>query len=248
MSNNEVVPTETKLAIQSDSPLMPLMELAIKQDAGIEKLERLFALYEKDQEMKARKAYAESMTKYKKNAPFIVQDKKVKYKEVDYTYATLGNILNVLTKDLADYGFTIDWKTESAEKIKVECSCLHVEGHKESTSLTASADNSGSKNGIQAMGSTIKYLKRYTLLLLLGLDTNEHEDDGRGYIEKYERISRQQESVIDEWIAKFDNQENLLKLCSKKSGFEITKVSDIPALAFDSIIKMYQEKEKNKVE
>jgi len=45
MSNNEVVPTETKLAIQSDSPLMPLMELAIKQDAGIEKLERLFALY-----------------------------------------------------------------------------------------------------------------------------------------------------------------------------------------------------------
>jgi hypothetical protein len=52
-------------------------------------------------------------------------------------------------------------------------------GHSESTSLTAAPDTSGSKNSIQAVGSTITYLERYTLLALTGLAAQGQDDDGQ---------------------------------------------------------------------
>ena len=45
--------------------------------------------------------------------------------------------------------------------------------------MTAPADTSGSKNAIQARGSTVTYLQRYTLLGALGLVTGDEDTDGR---------------------------------------------------------------------
>ena len=53
-------------------------------------------------------------------------------------------------------------------------------GHFETTSLTAAGDQSGGKNAIQALGSTISYLERYTILALTGLSTHEMDDDAKG--------------------------------------------------------------------
>lgn len=58
------------------------------------------------------------------------------------------------------------------------CKITHIQGHSEETTLLAQPDASGSKNAIQAMGSTITYLERYTLLALTGLATHE-DDDGK---------------------------------------------------------------------
>ena len=44
----------------------------------------------------------------------------------------------------------------------------------------APLDTSGGKNNIQAMGSAVSYLERYTLLAITGLSTKEMDDDGRG--------------------------------------------------------------------
>ena len=42
-----------------------------------------------------------------------------------------------------------------------------------------SPDDSGGKNPIQSIGSTITYLERYTILALTGLATKEQDDDGK---------------------------------------------------------------------
>ena len=62
--------------------------------------------------------------------------------------------------------------------MSVICTISHWQGHAESTKLSAAPDNSGSKNSIQAIGSTISYLERYTLLALTGLATHDMDDDG----------------------------------------------------------------------
>ena len=49
------------------------------------------------------------------------------------------------------------------------CVLSHRDGHFEETTLTAGRDDSGKKNAIQQVGSTITYLQRYTLKAALGL-------------------------------------------------------------------------------
>jgi hypothetical protein len=54
-------------------------------------------------------------------------------------------------------------------------------GHSEEGAVLEGApDTSGSKNSIQAVGSTVSYLERYTLLAATGLAAKDQDDDGRG--------------------------------------------------------------------
>ena len=60
------------------------------------------------------------------------------------------------------------------------CILTHDMGHSEETSLEGSADNSGSKNSIQAIGSSVTYLERYSLLAATGLAVKNADNDGAG--------------------------------------------------------------------
>ena len=90
--------------------------------------------------------------------------------------------------------------------IRVTCVLSHILGHSERVTLQASPDQSGGKNNIQAVGSTVTYLERYTLLAVTGLATAEQDDDG-GYVgfitadQKAELVALQQETKAD--TAKF---------------------------------------------
>jgi hypothetical protein len=65
-------------------------------------------------------------------------------------------------------------------------------GHSERTPLEASPDASGGKNGIQAVGSTVTYLQRYTLLSATGMAVQDQDDDGRGG-------KRMPEAEVEQW-------------------------------------------------
>ena len=47
--------------------------------------------------------------------------------------------------------------------VRVTCVMSHRDGYSEETSLQSGVDASGNKNSIQAIGSAITYLQRYTL-------------------------------------------------------------------------------------
>jgi hypothetical protein len=70
----------------------------------------------------------------------------------------------------------------------------HELGHSAQTSLTAPPDASGSKNSIQAIGSTVSYLQRYTFMAITGLAAKDQDDDGQ----KAEVISTDQATVIND--------------------------------------------------
>ena len=61
------------------------------------------------------------------------------------------------------------------------CILSHRDGHSEETTLSAGRDDSGNKNSIQAVGSTVTFLQRYTLKAALGLAAAE-DDDGKSAV------------------------------------------------------------------
>jgi hypothetical protein len=70
--------------------------------------------------------------------------------------------------------------------VGVTCFLTHRMGHKDDgTYIEAPADTSGKKNAIQAVGSTITFLQRYTLLAAVGLAPKDAipDDDGRSHAE-----------------------------------------------------------------
>lgn len=167
-----------------------LLRIAVEQGADIEKLEKLMALQERWEANQARKAYIESMAEFKKNAPDIYKDKDVSYTGTSYSHATLGGICEVVIEALAKCGFSHRWDTKQPQNgmITVTCILTHILGHSEGTTLEAPPDNSGKKNSIQSIASTVTYLQRYTLLAACGLATKDlPDDDGHGAGKKEEK-------------------------------------------------------------
>lgn len=161
-----------------------LLNIAIEKGAELDKLEKLMDLQMKWEANQARKAYTEAMAAFKANPPDIEKDKTVAYGNTKYNHATLANVTDKINAALSQHGLSASWVTQQADKgITVVCRITHVLGHYEETSLTAPADTSGAKNAIQAIGSTISYLQRYTILALTGLATRDMDNDGQGTVE-----------------------------------------------------------------
>ena len=169
---------------ETASPLMLAAELVQKDgNMDVEKLSELLKIQERYEANQAKKAYHQAMSDLKADPPEITKDRHVHYKtktgETDYDHATLGNVTSCINKALSEHGLTASWVTSQDNgSVMVTCKITHVLGHSESTCLSAAPDNTGSKNPIQAIGSTVTYLQRYTLLALTGLATSDQDDDG----------------------------------------------------------------------
>ena len=171
------------VAQYSESGNMVLVAVQKGYDPAL--IEKMMDLQERHEANEAKKAYVAAMAAFKANPPRIEKDKTVSYpaggKTVSYTHASLANVTKKINAGLSKHGLSASWETLQNEKeIKVTCTITHKQGHSESTSLTASPDISGSKNAIQAIGSTISYLERYTILALTGLATSDMDNDGGG--------------------------------------------------------------------
>lgn len=167
-----------------DSPMGSAV--AFLQGGGtLEQLDKMMDLQDRWDQKQARKAYVEAMTEFKKTATVITKDKHVSFKTdkgiTEYNHATLGNVVESTIRALAEFGISHAWDPKRVgDRVVVTCTLTHRMGHSESVTLEAPLDTSGGKNNIQAMGSAVSYLERYTLLAITGLSTKEMDDDGKG--------------------------------------------------------------------
>ena len=155
--------------------------MAVQRGASIEELKILMDLKERYDAAEAKKAYVAAMAEFKRNAPKIGKDAHVEHSGISYNHATLGNICNVVIPALAEYGISHNWSQIQPGNgmIQVTCTLTHSLGHSESNQMEAPPDNSGKKNPIQSLSSTVTYLQRYTFLAACGLSTSEIDDDGQ---------------------------------------------------------------------
>jgi hypothetical protein len=215
---------------QQTTPAM-LLNIAIEKGAELDKLEKLMELQMKWEANQARKAYSQAMSDFKANPPEIEKNKKVSYKTTSgttaYSHASLGNVTNKIGSELSKHGLFASWATKQEEKgVTVTCRISHVLGHSEETSLTAALDQSGGKNTIQALGSTISYLERYTILALTGLATHDLDDDGKNSEEVPFISDKEKSTIIDMINAKEVDQNKFL------SYMKCESIESIPADKF----------------
>lgn len=156
-----------------------LLTMAVDKDLDIDKLRQLMELQKSWQADQARKAFFESLARFQSEVPELRKSKAVAFKEVKYNYAPLADITRQIKDTCRQCGLSYRWEiADTKEELKVTCLVTHTDGHTERTTMTASPDDSGSKNKIQARGSAIEYLKRYTLIGALGLSTTDSDVDG----------------------------------------------------------------------
>lgn len=218
---------ETNNDLQVTGTPSDLIRMAITSGADLDKLEKLLTLQERWDANEAKKAYNQAMAIFKADPPQINKDKKVAYKEVRYSHASLANVTDKINTALSKHGLSASWTTRQDGQIFVTCRITHKLGHTEETTLSAGADTTGSKNSIQAIGSTVTYLQRYTLLALTGLATFDQDDDaictGAEMINEYElanietlisEVKANMVSVLK--YAKVENLDQILKSDYKK--------------------------------
>lgn len=162
-----------------------LLRIAVSRDANIDQLTKLMDLQERWERREAKRAYDAAMKAFKAASPRISKNSRVNFTTAkgttDYRHATLDHVCNAVIGLLSKHGISHRWKVSQAgEWITVTCLLTHELGHSEETSLMGCPDNTGNKNSIQAVGSTVTYLQRYTLLAATGLATSDSDDDGRG--------------------------------------------------------------------
>lgn len=154
-----------------------MLQVAVEQNADLDKLEKLMELQERWEANNARKAYVAAMSSFRRDCPPIQKTRKGHNSQ----YAGLSETVDQIKDLMATCGLSHSWKTSQQDGlISVTCTVTHIDGHSESTSLSATADNSGAKNSIQALGSTVTYLSRYTLFAILGLASQDMDTDGAG--------------------------------------------------------------------
>ena len=170
---------------KSESPLMAAAALCQADgNMDVAKLKELLDVQERWEAIQAKKAYVQAMSEFKTKPPEILKDKNVRYQTskgtTEYNHATLHNVSTQINSELSKHGLTASWVTSQDNgSVKVTCKITHIMGHSEETCLSAPPDATGSKNAIQAIGSTVTYLQRYTLLALTGLATHDQDDDGK---------------------------------------------------------------------
>lgn len=154
------------------------LALAITGNLDIDKLERLMAMKERNDKDVAKMRFFEAFTGFQSEMPTITKDKSVSFGagKTAYNYATLDMIIEAARPILKKYGLSFRYKIDDKEKITVTCFISHVGGHTEETAMSAAADKSGSKNDIQAQGSAVSYMQRYTLMAALGISTGVDTD------------------------------------------------------------------------
>ena len=195
-SEVQIVPMNN-LPQESDSrSLMRLVEQAMSTpDFDVTKLQALLEVKERWEKGEARKAFIVAMNAFKANPPEVLKKASVAFgsgtNKTAYKHATLDTASDAIGNALSRHDISHRWDVQQeGAKIRVTCILTHSQGHSESVTMEAAPDTSGSKNAIQAVGSAVSYLQRYTLFTASGIAPKNVDDDGRGGIGVHEMDER----------------------------------------------------------
>jgi hypothetical protein len=223
------------------SALLSIIErMAVDPNIDPDRVERFMGMYERAQAAQAKRAYIAALSVMQPELPVIARKgniviaEKGNPKNIIQTtpYALWEDINEGIRPCLQRHGFALSFRTgTNAEgKIIVTGMLSHREGHAEETTVTLMHDSSGSKNAVQAVGSSLSYGKRYAAGLLLNITSRGEDDDGHeaGKPEAPPTITAEQVDHLRDLIqAEGRNEKRFLTFA------KLQRLEDIRADAYD---------------
>lgn len=217
---------------QQDTNIMAVISRAAADPAcDIDKLERLMAMHERMQARDAQAEFNAAMAAMQSDIPSIAERGAIVVNgQKRSDYATFEDINDVIKPIMQAHGFAITFKVQNiAAGLSVTGILMHRAGHREETTMLLPLDASGSKNAVQAVGSSTSYGKRYVMSALLNLTTRGEDDDGYAAVPAA-KITDIQVRQLEAMAAK----------CSKKAQEAFSNlypvIADITKTQFDTVL------------
>jgi hypothetical protein len=222
MSENELKKVEN----DQQNFLNIIKEVALNPDVNIEKMTKILDMQERILDKQAKTEFNQSMALAMVQIPSIERDSQGQSNK----FAAFENINKIVKPIIAEHGLFITFRTEfqSDDFLLVTAKITHKSGHSEETSMRFPFDNSGNKNDIQAVGSSISYGKRYTLGALLGIATHGEDDDG---FSTSKTIGEKEIIRLNNGLDKAD-----IKLAVLCEYMDVERLSDIKVDKFNNAI------------
>lgn len=234
--------TAVPAALSEAGQVLAMIVHANARGTTPEEMTQLFAMRDRELARIAKRAYVLALSKMSPELPVIEEKGGIKNArgETQSTYAKWADVNEAIKPVLGRHGFTLTFRYAQEPGIIVTTGILsHEEGHSEETSIRLPADVSGSKNAVQAVGSSGSYGKRYTAGALLNLTSrvgSEADDDGVAGAPAFisdEQLSDLRQAMIE---SKADYGA-FMKAC------KIERETEMPASMFDAaMMKLAQKK------
>ena len=223
---------------------LTLLDRALSAGADPATLREFMQLQREFQRDQAKMAFDAAIAAAKAEIPVISKNRVVDFTSTKgrthYRHEDLAEIARVVDPILGRHGLSYRFKTtaEINQPVTVTCIVSHRDGHSEENTLAAGRDDTGNKNGIQQIGSTITYLQRYTLKAALGLAAAA-DDDGKA--------AGEGATINDEQIAE-------LRLLVTRAATDLPKfldsfgiddLADLPVLRFSEAVMILNMKIKS---
>lgn len=220
MTKDQDIAIEEIKKTKEETNTESLLRLAIVNNLPHETIVHIMNYEEQKAEEIAKNKFFSALAEFKKNRIQLTRNKEVSFNNTKYKYLNLAGVIEIIAPLLGAYGFAAGWETSTIQSndnriqaIRVTCILTHKEGYSQESTLIGPPDKSGGKNDVQAIGSVISYLQRYTLLAVTGLATDDQDDDGvSGGRTTNEKISDSQLHILrDLLILLGDKEEPLCK-------------------------------------
>jgi len=233
----EIAPREEA---EAPSAIIAVIErAALNPNVDIDKMERLLQMQERIMAVQAKAEHAAAKTGALSEMPMIPKNGRG---HNNMPYATLKDITSITRPVLAKHGLTLGYDVRvDGDHIIVTAKLTHLNGHEETTSLPLPFDNSGSKNAVQAIGSSQAYGQRYTAQAILGLSLGDDTDDDGNRGGASGTVSAEQYIKLrDALIETGANQDAFLKY------YKAASLETFPAARFDAAMKQIEAKKGDK--
>lgn len=253
VSLTELGVAERKLFERPLTPTpMELLSRAMERGTDVVMLEKLLNLQQQWEANNAKKAFDAAIAAARAELPVIKKNRKAKFEHktgdgtTEYMWADLAAIAETIDPILGRHGLSYRFrtKTDVNQPVVVTCIVSHSGGHFEETVLCAGRDESGKKNSIQSLGSTVTYLQRYTLRAALGLAAAEDDDGKASGQTVQEKLSDQQ---LTEMRVKIEstgtNVKHFCDALSKIANVSLSDIVDIPVAYYDRAMQLLAMKE-----
>lgn len=217
----------TPVAQSSGQSLIPMIDKLVERpEFDVEKLERLLDMQERIMNRTAMEQFNAAMAQMQDEMPSIEERGKAH----NTMYATFEDINDVAKPIMKRHGFAVSFRVKNIQGgIEVTGVLMHKGGHREETTMTLPLDTSGSKNAVQAVGSSVSYGKRYVMSALLNITTRNSDDDGFSAA-PFKRVTALQAQSIASTLAECTQATNDWFAAQYESA------SDVPRADFDRLI------------
>lgn len=219
----------------ADAFLAMIERAARDPNVDLVKMQGLFDLKEKSDARRARSAFLAAFSALQTDLPSVERKGTGHNKK---KYARFEDFIEAIRPKLAQHGFSLSHRVAqpTPDLVSITAVLGHREGHQEETTLSLPMDISGNKTQVHALASSISYGKRYTGMAIIGIASEDEDDDAKAATAGALVSGDQAEAIMKKISEVGANIDAFLKLGNVES------VSDIPAKDYDRVMSLLEAK------